>query len=272
MMKYLAALMIALTITGCNRTPDTVDGIIAAAKPITMYDSEKAYIASHEVIMGFPVNIEPIVSSKNGKPAGYAAKITELIMKRTGLRVRFVEYQSNAVIVPAFLAKEMDVAMAATDVVERRAVVTVSHPYTIGNGVMLVGEMPMKFPMRVAIGSKYAVQESIAKLASLVTFAPYDNDELGFQALMNKDVGGHITVQPVADFLEKKYNRQFARSPMNFVYAIGYGCQVDQTMVCQILNKGVDSITPEERAVFEKTFFVKPLDKIDPPVKYGTVN
>ncbi len=268
-MKVLIALVMAFVLTGCDRRPTTVDGIIAAAKPLELYDVEKAYIDTHEVTMAYPRNIAPTVYDENGKPAGYAAKVTELIIKRTGLKVKYVLFETNAAIVPAFIAKKVDVAMAANDVVERRSLITVTRPYEVSNGVMLVDELPIKFPMKVAIGSKYAVQETIAKLAGLVQFTPYDNDELGFQGLMNKEVGGAIMAQPVADFLEKKYKRPYAHSGMNFVYNIGFGCQVADTMLIQILNKGIDSFTQEERAIFEKAFYVKPLAPASAPIKYG---
>lgn len=269
MMKLLIALVTAAVLSGCQRTPDTVDGIIAAAKPLELNAVEKDFVAKRTITMAYPRNIEPTIYDKDGKVSGYSAKVTELVQKRTGLKIKYVLFESNATIVPAFIAKEVDAAMAATDIIERRSLITVSHPYTTANGVMVVDQLPIKFPMKVAIGSKYAVQESIAKLAGLVQFVPFENDELGFQALMRKEVGAAIMAQPIADFLEKKYDRPYAHSSMNFVYAVGYGCQVTETMMCQILNKGVDSITSEERRVFDKEFYVKDLTPIEKPIKYG---
>lgn len=133
---------------------------------------------------------------------------------------------------------------------------------------MLVGEPPVAVPMKVAIGSKYAVQESISKLAKLVQFVPFPDDESGFKALMNREVGAAIMAQPIADHLEAKNDIAFRRSPMNFVYVVGYGCQVSEVTMCRILSKGVESITPHEKKLLERTFYVKPIEPIVDPIKY----
>ena len=269
MMKFFIALIMTVALTGCNRSTTTVDGIIASAQPLEMSSAEKEYINTHVVTMAYPRNIAPVIYDNNGKPDGYAAKVAELIVKRTGLRVKYVLYETNAAMIPAFVNKKIDVVVATTDIIERRSLVTVSRPYKVANGVMLVDELPIKFPMKVAIGSKYAIQESIAKLAGFVVFTPFDDDELGFQALMRKEVGGAIMSQPIADYLEKKYSRLYAHSTMNFVFNVGFGSQVSETILSQILNKGVDSFTSDEQQIFEKTFFVKPLADPPAPIKYG---
>lgn len=263
-MKILSALLLVLALVGCQCT---VESTIAESMPIQLTAEEQAYVASKEFTMGYPSAIHPIVFDNNGMPDGLAAKYAKLIVKRTGLRLRYLSFRSNALYTEAFAANGFDLLMVAA--VRADSIKLVTDPYFRQNNYLLVDQLPIQFPMKVGVGSRYSLAEAIKKLGGSVTFVSFKNDETSFTALMAKELGGAVMGQAVSDYLEQKYDRKFAHSKVNFVHEIRFGCHINDVMLCGILNKAVNSITPEERAVFERDSLTKPLTAIEEPMEYG---
>jgi ABC-type amino acid transport substrate-binding protein len=254
MFKTIVTSLVALTLLiSCSRRE-----VDPPSPPISLSGPEVAFLRSHVVTVGYPRYAVPLAfQNQKGDAAGSGPAFIRLIAKKTGLRVQFIAYETQAQSLEAFKRHETDIALPVKDVPERRDYMAFTQPYMLVNSVMLVHELPIKFPMQVGFGGKFAIQSTLEKLGKQVQIRPYPRDELAFQALMHNELGAVVLDVQGADYLEHKYSVRFARSPVDFVYDLAFGFQKDNMPLGSILSKGLVNMSTQEKLQIQQ-------DAIDP--------
>ncbi len=243
----------------------------ASAQTIPLTDAEKQFIAAHPVIrLMVDRHYEPADFVDNdGKHSGMAANYLELLSVRTGLRFEPVPLDATQ-------RKELDPIQRGVDGVVLSAITPLRAEYYLSTEALL--EFPAYILTRqkvegfltpadlngkkVAVVSGYAVEEYLrANYPKLVLVTVPTTDD-GLKAVAFGEVEAFVAEVPVSTYwLEKEgYSNLKIAGETGYMYRLGVTSRKDWPELGSILQKGVASITTEERDAIRRKWLTAPYE------------
>ena len=252
MFKSIVLLFALVTsLSGCGKTEAPVElrkEVEIVQPAIELTTEEKAYIAANTLSVGFPRRGPPMSWLSDDGPKGIAIDYLKAVSASTGLKLRYVPYDTQAANIDAFKAGVNDIASHVKKVPDREPFMSFTQPYIVLSVVMLIHDLPIKFPVVVGYAGKYPIQAMLERNAGGMVLKPFPTDDDSMNAMTKNEIGAMVIDVTTADFLERKYNVKYIRSPVDFSYDLAFGYQKNNAILGSILSKGLSNMSSLERA------------------------
>jgi len=246
-------------------------------RPLQLTPQERAWISEHPVVrVGNDPSWMPIdFDDERGLPTGVAADILDLLGQRLGLRFEPVPGQTWAEAYAAGVAREVDLLPAVGLNPERARHFTFTQPYitfrsvvVVRNDVPFVPDMTALLNRRFALVRDYNETEIIrAQYPQLkVVLVETPDDALRVVSAGQADATvGNIAVLHYKIRQMGLTNLKVAAPTDERERLVYMAVRKDWPALAAILDKGLASITPEERAAIVNRWFAVEFDRgLDP--------
>ena len=252
MFKTVIVTFLLSLVIGCAKTEEEIPGGVYLSGP------ERQYVAENVVRVGIAYSHGPYqMINIDNEPFGMSKDYLDLVVKRTGLKVKFVPYNTFKEGFDAFKLDKTDMVLTIKQTEDRMTYASFTDPYISMNTTMLVHQLPIVIPMKVAYTEGTAVADYLQTMAGSLQLIPMPDAETGFKRLMSDELGAIVVDVATADFLEAKYETTFSRSPVNFVYEFSMAYQKPNAILGLILQKGLAAITNEEDEAIRSRWLTK---------------
>jgi PAS domain S-box-containing protein len=283
-MRTLVSLIIILVCVVCPaftlaQSPDTL---------VSLTDAERKFIADHPKIrLMVDPHYEPAdFIDATGSHSGMAADLLKLLTARTGLEFVPVPLDAEQ-------RKELDPVKRGVDGVALSALTPRRKEFYLSTEPIL--EFPAYILTRqsvdrfltpidlmgkkVAVVSGYATEEYLRTNYPRLTLTTVPNTDAGLKAVSYGEVDAFISTIPVSTFwLEKEgFSNLKIAGETGYIYRLGVTSRKDWPELITILQKGVESITAEERDHIRRTWLNAPYEpffrswKFWKPVLWATI-
>lgn len=233
----VAICMISLLIVGCS-------------PPSIFNKEEQAYIDSHIINWAAEDNYQPFIFTDNSVPKGIAADYLELIIKKSGLKIRLEKSGQLEEILELLNTGPVDLVTSIRTTPDRSKYADFSRPFIY---VDLVQLKRTAFPITTGVTNGSAVVNFLKVERKDLLLIEFDNDEAALNALINDDVDSIVLDSVSANRLMRKYNVEFDEVKIPFEYPLSFAVKKDNTILRSILDKTLTTITAEEnKRIIEK--------------------
>ncbi len=261
MHKSLSIIFVALLIVKLGLSPDPVSAQNTAPKSmVTLTPDEKAWLDTRPTIKVRMSNLPPFILMDQGKPAGFSVELLDRIADLIGFDLQYI----SGISWPEGLEHikrqdgKVDLILAAMNTPERREFMLFSkcyieQPYMIytrqdNNTILNIDDLIGK---TVAIEEKQALVEIIRsaypgiRLMKVKGYAPE-----ALRTVSSGNADAYIGIMSVANYHIAKLGlihlKKVATAPVSF-NTLSFGVRKEWPELVSILNKALNSITPEER-------------------------
>ncbi|MFT5366962.1 MAG: two-component system sensor histidine kinase/response regulator [Candidatus Latescibacterota bacterium] len=241
------------------------------AQNIELTQAEKEWLVAHPTIRMVPdPNYPPFeYYDGDGKHRGIAADYLDLALQNIGLTVNFVRVDTWADALDRLKTHAADFVVVAAETQERKEYLTFTKPYLEIPTVLIVREDANTQSMRDLEGKSVAVMKGFA--ANEFLQKSYPNIELKevtdyFSGLTQVSFGtldGIVLNMATASHEISKTNIVNLRisGDAGYVYKYSFAVRKDWPQLRDILQKGLDKITPEQKeAIRQKWIHIKATD------------
>ncbi|SHJ40267.1 amino acid-binding domain sensor histidine kinase [Desulfatibacillum alkenivorans DSM 16219] len=221
---------------------------------------EKAWIDEHPVIrLGVDPGYEPFeFLTEGGKYAGVASEYVELLNKRLGTNLKVIPYDTWSEVIVQAKAKGVDVLPAVMKTESRDEYLVFTKPYLsspemifcrtdapfIGGAEDLTGKF-------IALKRNSYMEDRISEKYPELSLVLYDTTAQALEAVASGEADAYVNTLAHGSYVIAKYNISNIKvaAPMDgTVDGIRIAVRKDWPILRDILQKGLDSITPEEAA------------------------
>jgi len=247
---FLLLSLVALLISQLSNTDETV----------VLTPDEKAWLQAHPVIRLAPDPDFPPTEffTTTGHYTGIASDYVALLQKRLGIRFQIVKLQDWAEVLKKAKLKEVDVLAAATKTPERSEYLLFTKPYLEFPGVIITrNDVKESFTLRKLYGKNIAIKAGYGARYYVVTNYPHVQVDVVpdiHTGLQNVSFGKRDAL--LENLLTASYymdkdaitNLRIA-GEAEYMYRLAFAIRSDWPMLQQILEKGLQQISNEEREV-----------------------
>ncbi|MBF0412562.1 MAG: transporter substrate-binding domain-containing protein [Desulfamplus sp.] len=228
---------------------------------IKLTNEEKAWIEKHSVNFGIIMTNPPFsFIGDNNTPDGIALDYLEIIKKRTGLRFQITHAETHDKIASLLKEKRIDGIPFISKTPEREQYLNFTTPYTTMDWVVVarsdfqfirnIEELSGK---RVGVVRQSSVWELLVKIPGIELIPAYSQKELWESLSLGKtdavvhniEMAGYYILKLRITNLKVAYTLPEKRKA-------AMGISKDYPELVTILNKAIDSITPEEHEAIRK--------------------
>ncbi len=236
-------------------------------KQIPLTDTERAWINNHPVIrLGIDPEFFPFESiSKNGDYQGIASDYIALLNERLGLNMQVVEQSSWSASIAKIKAREIDALPCIGRTGERLSFVKYSRPYIFFHRVIITRtDTPFLRGINDILDCTVSVQANSSHegyLKDYTSIEPigYNSLQDALLAVSDGNAGAFVGNIASATYWIRKMkltNLKVAAPVSNELQTLHFGVRTDWPELVRLLNKGLASITPEERAKIERRWVI----------------
>ncbi|QOP40572.1 HD domain-containing phosphohydrolase [Sulfurimonas marina] len=254
------------------------------SEPVNFTQEEQEYIKnSPPLIVSNEKDWVPFDFQSAGKPTGYSIDLLHLMAKKSGLKLEFINGLTWKQIIQNFKNKEIDIVQSIYKTPQREQFGLFSDPiyhfknYFITNqhttNVYSLKDLNYK---RVGVVEGWAIEDLIKEKYPKIQLKRYDDLTSSILALSQDDIDAIIETKEAFQFLTKQlYVKNLTIGAWCAEYdnyeprAIYLMSQKDDPILLSILNKTIQSITPQEKALLKYKWFTKNSNNntmIDPPI------
>ena len=221
---------------------------------------EKAWIDEHPVIrLGVDPGYEPFeFLTEGGDYAGVASEYTALLSKRLGTNLKVIPLDTWSEVIVQAKAKGVDVLPAVMKTESRDEYLIFTKPYLsspemifcrsdapfIGGADDLIGKF-------VALKRNSYMEDRISAKYPELSLVLFDTTAQALEAVASGEADAYVNTLAHGSYVIAKYNISNIKvaAPMDgTVDGIRFAVRKDWPILRDILQKGLDSITPEEAA------------------------
>ncbi|MFT5376240.1 MAG: two-component system sensor histidine kinase/response regulator, partial [Candidatus Latescibacterota bacterium] len=243
--------------------------IALSAQSVELSDSEKAWIATHpEIRVGIDANWHPIeFVDPQGKYSGLSADYLNLLNERLGLDMQAAMGLSWPEVVEGTKNNAIDVLICVRSTPQRAEFLNFTDYYIelpmsvfMQEGAPTLRDLSQLNGRRVAVIDGYAEQELLQQHHPKIELVVVKNPEDGLRKVSAGQVHAYIGNIATGGYIARQKglsNIKVARHT-RFNYTQRIGVRKDWPELIGILNKGLQSITPDEqKAIHERWIDVK---------------
>lgn len=191
----------------------------------------------------------------HGNYSGIVSEYIKIIEKRLNIKLKIIRYSSWNELLQNGAAFCYDFATCVQKTPSRENFWLFTTPYISVNNVIIVrdniGEISLKDlkGKRVAVVKDYAVEEFLKEKETGIEFVPVLNTKHGINDLSFGWVDAFITEMPTALYYINKQGVTNLRvaGEVGYTYSFSMASRKDMPLLNQILEKGLNSITPKEK-------------------------
>jgi signal transduction histidine kinase/DNA-binding response OmpR family regulator len=246
-------------------------------RPLHLTEQERAWIETHPVVrVGNDPGWMPIdFDDDRGMPEGVAADVLDLLSDRLGLRFEAVPGQTWAEAYAAGLAREVDLLPAIGRSAERERYFSFTRPYVSFRSVVVVrDDTPFVPDMSALVGRRFVLVRDYNETELVRAQYPQldvlmvDTVDDALEAVSGGQADatiGNIAVLHYKIRLMGLSNLKVAAPTDESERLVFMAVRNDWPELASILDKGLASITSEERAAIINRWFAVEIDRgLDP--------
>ncbi len=220
---------------------------------------ERAWLNQYngKIIVNNEAGWPPIIDTdKNGNSFGIAMDYQRLIEKKLNFKFRLDKPDTWANFMERFQKKEIDVNNNLQKNPKREEYALFTKPYIeIPNAIIVRKEIKTAFTlekmtgMKIAVTKDFAIYDYIKANYNYLQVIPFDSDINCLVDTSSKNVDAAVVNLAVASYLIEKMGIANLRVAGYTEYknSLCFASRKDWPILNQILNKGLDLITPEEK-------------------------
>ncbi|MGE5708142.1 MAG: ATP-binding protein [Bacteroidota bacterium] len=236
---------------------------------------EQAWLSRHELVWAPCPNYPPVdFFDQAGNPAGISADYLHLLQQKLGFRIKVRRVPTFAALLKEGKAHRIDLATSVQRRPQRERYWRFTSPYLEVSAVILnktgapenltLGSLQ---GMRVALVRSFAINDYLDQNYPSMKRVPVPDDLTGLRKLATGECEAMIADLPTAVYLIQKEGISGLQvaGDTGFRYQYALASREDWPILSTILEKGRNSVTPEEwNAIYSKWVNVKALDPFDP--------
>jgi PAS domain S-box-containing protein len=255
--------------------------VVARSEELILSDEERDWIASHPVLkVGNEMDWPPFDFVEEGEAKGYSIDFVRLLGKKTGLRFEFVNGFTWAELMTKLKQGEIDILPVTMDTPERREFMIFTSHYLTNPTVLVVRKDTDHIKTiedvrggKLVVVQGYYYENSVREGYPDIEVIPVSGFLEGLEAVLDKQADAFIGSRAVVLYTLKKHFlsglRIVGRSGIDDpdrsnVNPMSMGVRKDQVILRSILDKGLASVTEEEKQRIAKRWIDLELDA-DPP-------
>lgn len=235
---------------------------------------ERVWLQKHPVIrVHNEMEWAPINFNRNGKPLGFSIDVMNLLAEKAGLKVSYISGPSWDEFMSMIKDKKLDVMLNIIDSVERREFLNFTDSYFgFAQALFTRKDFPFIDSIKVLAGKKFAVpkgfySEGLLKNHPEVEVVPVKNTAEAIQAVSNGSADVMLDVMPVVNYLSRQLliTNLKAGGSAGFdegrVFPLSLGVRKDWTILTDILQKALKSVTEPEMQEIRNRWLQAPEEK-----------
>lgn len=250
---FCEVIIIVLLIAACFITYKIFD---YHAGKINFTPDHSHYINNNIIIWAVEGNFHPFIRMTSNGPTGISLEFLELIGHKTGLKL-FSHSEPCQLIKCLDLLKNGDVSLVTSvkATPEREVNADFTIPYISVKSVIVSNVTEFK---TLAVGKGFAVVPYLRNTYPNVALIEVPDDERGMLLLLSGSVDGVVTDELAEKSFKERYHYNHSVTPIDFRYDLSFAVRKGNSMLVLILNRAIESITPEEREKILSNVKVKP--------------
>jgi two-component system sensor histidine kinase/response regulator len=245
----------------------TVEG---TSKRIRLTDEERQWLAEHPVILAAADPAWPPMEylDHNGEFTGMVADYMALVEQRLGISIEMVHQQSWSQALESIRERNTSLLTAVASTPDRDRYLLYTEPYlelpaviivnTDTSGIVTMDDLADK---RVAVVKDYATHDYLERGYANLELVPVADVRNGLYAVSYGKVDAFIANIASASYFIEKYAIQNLKvaGESGYRYELGIASRSDWPILNQLLQKGVASISEDERhTIYRKWIGLKP--------------
>ncbi len=239
-------------------------------KEIELTDEERQWLAEHPVILGASDPDWPPMErmDHSGKFTGMVADYMALVAQRLGFQLQMVPQKSWTQALRSVRERDVALLTAAARTPDREKYLRYTEPYLELPAVIIVNDKSRNISgmadladMRVSVVKDYGTHDYLSRHFPDLELAPVADIRSGLYAVSHGKVDAFIANIASASYYIEKYAIQNLKvaGESGYRYELGIASRRDWPVLNRILQKGVASITPDERqTIYRKWIGLKP--------------
>jgi ABC-type amino acid transport substrate-binding protein len=226
----------------------------------------------NNTIVVYPEKNFPPYSYQNssGTPQGLSIDYIEIIAKKIGAKIEYLPARSLSQILDDFeKGYKGDIVTSLTDTKDKESYLYFSDIYVTSPAVIVVRKDLDKGDTltlsdltgkKVAIGSKYAVEDFVRVNNPRVVIESVTDDESGLQQVVLGEVDAAIMdIASLSYYLSKQVlNSVKVVGSTGFEYKLSFAVPKDKEILQSILDKGLQQISTNDRKIITEKWIVVP--------------
>jgi serine phosphatase RsbU (regulator of sigma subunit)/ABC-type amino acid transport substrate-binding protein len=225
---------------------------------VELNDAELRWLAEHPVIRLAPYGNYPPREfvDESGRHQGIGADYARLIENRLGAKFEKVFFGEWPEILGALRSRQADMLALAAESPEQREFLLFAKPYLEFPAVIIVrddtqGELEPEdlAGLKVAVGRGYSVAEYLRTRWPDIELAETRDTRAALRQVSLGLVSAAVVDLAAASYFIERDGIANLRvaGETNYIYRMGFACRSDWPELRAILEKALDSITPQER-------------------------
>ena len=228
------------------------------AQNIELTEAERVFLGEHSVIrVGFDSGWPPIeYADKDGTHRGVSADYLVLLSQRLGIRIKVVTGLTWVQIMDGAKSGDIDVLSCLKKTPERELFLNFTDPYFISPISIFMQQDKPKIAVledlenqRVAVVEGYAQQGILEQQYPKIKLVPVKSVEVGLRWVSSGDVDAYVEALATATYVIQEQGITNVKLALHtpYTYDLAMGVRKDWIELASILDKGLKTITQEER-------------------------
>ncbi len=242
-------------------------------KKLRLTNAERSWLKAHKkILLGTDPSWPPFERlDSDGHYTGIASCFVKRLNERLGIDMKPVTGLTWSQVLTKVKQRELDVIPCIARTPEREKYLLFTKPYLKFQSVIVTREdapfisgLPDLSEKPVGVVQGYITHEVIARDYPKIQLKTYSNVEEGLRAVIDKDIAGFVDNLASITFTIRQKNLEKIKvaSTTEYTFDLAFGVRPDWPELIPILEKGLQTITKEERALihdrwiniqFEKT-------------------
>ena len=257
------------SILGQKGDAKRLDGFIYDPLTSQLTKKEKAFLKNNKIRCITTNSWEPFNTKEEGSgaPVGIAIDYWNKVIHNTGLKSRCEVTKSWNDVLDTIKNKKADITLSTTVTEDRKKYAFFSKPYVsfpiaiaTGNDKGYITDISSLSGKRVAVGRNYSAHKILKEHYPKIDFVPVSNIDEALDLLSKEKVYAVAEVLPVLAYKMNKlgYTNLKISGTTKFNFGIVMMINKDLPLLVSIVNKGIDSISEDERKlIYNKWISVK---------------
>ncbi|NOQ35174.1 MAG: transporter substrate-binding domain-containing protein [Methylococcaceae bacterium] len=229
---------------------------------------EQAWLKEHPVLqISSEDNWPPFSFSDHGKPTGYSIDIIKLLAKRLGVSANFIQGYSWKQQQELIKNKQLDIIHPIALNEERKKYLLFSKPFvTLENAIVTQKSHPQVhsieelYDKKVAVGDGFSVQKLLKNKHPQIELIAVPDALAGLKAVTSGRADAYFGTYGVIIYLKQKHFLHDLKVAADIdmssnavqSFLLHIGVRNDWPLLLDIVQKGLDSITEEEKIILRR--------------------
>lgn len=238
---------------------------------IPLTDEERQWLLEHPTLsIANDSDWAPYDFTQNGKPIGYSVDLFNLIGKKLGIRVNFVQAHTWSELLETFKNKKIDIIHASAKTPEREKYTLFGSAYIVTQTVLVHPKGSKNFKNleealqrnnKIALAKGYWTEEAIKNAFPAISIETYESTLEALKAVSEGKTALFIGTEKPIRYLANLYQIQnleltpisfFSKSEYEKLY---FGVQKENTILHSILQKTFAHLPNDEVLTLQKKWF-----------------